>query len=52
MNPDSSIDVNSMERHFAWQIESGVNGLVVLGSLGENGALTPDEKLEVLRTAV
>ncbi len=52
MKPDSSLDVQALERHFAWQIECGVNGLVVLGSLGENGALTPEEKQEVLRTAV
>jgi 1-pyrroline-4-hydroxy-2-carboxylate deaminase len=41
-----------MEKHFAWQIESGVDGLVVCGSLGENSVLTSDEKLEVLRIAV
>jgi dihydrodipicolinate synthase/N-acetylneuraminate lyase len=41
-----------MEKHFAWQIDSGVNGLIVCGSLGENSVLATDEKLEVLRTAV
>jgi len=34
------------------QIEAGVHGFVVLGSLGENGTLTPDEKQEVVKIAV
>jgi len=52
MKPDLSIDTAGMEKHLAWQIESGVNGIVVLGSLGENGALAPQEKLEVIKVAV
>jgi len=51
MKPDLSIDTAGMEKHLAWQIESGVHGIVVLGSLGENGALTPHEKLEVIKVA-
>jgi dihydrodipicolinate synthase/N-acetylneuraminate lyase len=49
---DLRLDVAAMEKHFAWQIDSGVNGLIVCGSLGENSVLATDEKLEVLRTAV
>jgi len=49
---DLRLDVVAMEKHFAWQIESGVDGLVVCGSLGENSVLTSEEKLEVLRIAV
>jgi 4-hydroxy-tetrahydrodipicolinate synthase len=41
-----------MEKHFAWQVESGVDGLIVCGSLGENSVLTVDEKVEVLRIAL
>jgi dihydrodipicolinate synthase/N-acetylneuraminate lyase len=52
MKPDSSIDVSAMEKHLAWQIESGVHGIAVLGSLGENGALSLDEKLQVIKAAV
>ena len=52
MNADASVDFKALERHFAWQIECGVHGLVVLGSLGENGALTAEEKAAVLTTAV
>ena len=49
---DLRLDVAAMEKHFAWQIDSGVNGLIVCGSLGENSVLAGDEKLEVLRIAV
>jgi dihydrodipicolinate synthase/N-acetylneuraminate lyase len=52
MKPDSLIDVSAMEKHLAWQIESGVHGIAVLGSLGENGALNLDEKLQVIKAAV
>jgi dihydrodipicolinate synthase/N-acetylneuraminate lyase len=49
---DYSLDANSMEKHFAWQVASGVDGLIVCGSLGENSVLGREEKLEVLRIAV
>ncbi len=49
---DGSLDIAEMEKHFSWQIESGVHGLVVVGSLGENGVLTSQEKQAVLKTAV
>lgn len=48
---DLSLDIKAMERHFAWQIDSGVDGLIVCGSLGENSVLAVDEKVEVLRIA-
>lgn len=50
--PDYRLDVAAMEKHFAWQIERGVDGLIVCGSLGENSVLSMDEKLEVLRIGV
>ena len=49
---DGRLDFVSMERHFNFQIESGVHGLVVLGSLGENVTLTQIEKQEVLKLAL
>jgi dihydrodipicolinate synthase/N-acetylneuraminate lyase len=48
---DGSLDLRAIETHIAWQLRSGVDGLVVLGSLGENGALEPDEKQEIIRLA-
>jgi 4-hydroxy-tetrahydrodipicolinate synthase len=49
---NDKLDIGAMERHFSFQIDAGVHGLVVLGSLGENGTLSPAEKLDVLKTAV
>ncbi len=46
------LDFLSMEKHFDFQIESGVHGLVVLGSLGENVTLTQIEKQEILKLAL
>jgi 4-hydroxy-tetrahydrodipicolinate synthase len=50
--PDFSLDIDRMEAHFNEQIEAGIHGFVVTGSLGENAALTIPEKLEVLNTAI
>lgn len=49
---DDRLDIAEMERCFALQIEAGVHGLIVCGSLGEASTLEPDEKIEVLKTAV
>jgi len=46
------IDVDAIEKHLDWQIRSGVHGLIVVGSLGENQALASDEKQLVIKTAV
>ncbi len=50
--PDDQLDHAAMERHFEFQIQAGVHGLIVVGSLGENGVLSFEEKLDVLKTAV
>ena len=49
---NEDLDHAEMERHFAFQIESGVHGLVTVGSLGEASTLSFDEKLEVTKTAL
>lgn len=49
---DGRLDLTAMERHFHFQIASGVHGLIVLGSLGENVTLTPAEKQDVVKLAV
>lgn len=49
---NGDLDVPMLEKHYQMQIEAGVHGFVVLGSLGENGTLTPDEKQEVVKIAV
>jgi 4-hydroxy-tetrahydrodipicolinate synthase len=50
--PDFSLDLAAMEKHIAAQLAAGVHGIIVLGSLGENGSLTASEKQEVLELAV
>ena len=49
---DFRLDYGAMERHFAAQIDAGVHGLIVCGSLGESSTLAPEEKLGVLRLAL
>ena len=49
---DQSLDLDATGRHINAMIESGVSGVIVCGSLGENQALEPDEKRQVVATAV
>jgi 4-hydroxy-tetrahydrodipicolinate synthase len=46
------LDIEEMERCFSLQLDAGVHGLIVCGSLGEASTLDPDEKIEVLNTAL
>jgi 4-hydroxy-tetrahydrodipicolinate synthase len=48
---NDELDHKEMERCFALQIEAGVDGLVVNGSLGEGSMLSHEERLAVLKTA-
>lgn len=50
--PTGDLDRGLMERHLNAQIGAGVHGIVVLGSLGENGTLSAEEKQDVVRLAV
>ena len=43
------IDWEAMEKHLAFQLDGGVHGLIVLGSLGENSTLSAEEKVEMVR---
>ncbi len=52
MYQDGSLDLESTARHCEVLIQSGIAGLVVCGSLGENQTLTPAEKVAVVRMAV
>ena len=45
---DQSLDLEATEKHIESLLESGVTGLVMLGSLGENNTLTPEEKRRVM----
>lgn len=49
---DESLDLPATLRHLDAMIDAGVHGMILLGSVGENCALDPAEKREVLRAAV
>lgn len=49
---DQSLDLAATARHIEVLIASGVDGLIMCGSLGENQTLTADEKRRVVETAV
>ena len=49
---DQSLDLDATARHIEILIDSGVSGIVMLGSLGENTALEPQEKRAVMDLAV
>ena len=43
------IDWEAMGQHLDFQLNAGVHGLIILGSLGENATLSPEEKMETVR---
>src|SRR3982750_3374127 len=49
---DQSLDLEATARHIEALIASGVSGLVMLGSLGENTALEPAEKRRVMEATI
>jgi len=44
---DMSLDLDAMAKHLEFQLEAGVHGVIILGSLGENPTLDMDEKLQL-----
>jgi 4-hydroxy-tetrahydrodipicolinate synthase len=52
IHKDGSIDFEATARHAEVLIDSGVAGLIFLGSLGENQALGPEEKRRVIEAMV
>ena len=44
-----TIDWDAMGQHLQFQLNAGVHGIIVLGSLGENATLSMEEKLETVR---
>lgn len=50
--PDQSLDLPATLRHIDVMIREGIHGLIVLGTVGENCSLEPDEKREVLKATV
>jgi len=52
MHEDGSIDLDATARHLEVLIDSGVGGVVMAGSLGENQVLEPHEKRALVEAAV
>jgi dihydrodipicolinate synthase/N-acetylneuraminate lyase len=50
--PDESLDLEATARHIEAMLEAGCRGLVMLGTLGENTSLSPEEKRQVIEMAV
>ncbi|GHU64372.1 4-hydroxy-tetrahydrodipicolinate synthase [Spirochaetia bacterium] len=52
MKGDGSVDYDGFRRLIAFQIEQGIDGLVPLGTTGENPTLDEDEEEKIIRIAV
>lgn len=52
LHQDQSLNIDATLRHVEALIEAGVQGVIMLGSLGENQALAPEEKRQVLAATV
>ena len=48
----TGVDYDAFEKLIEWQIEEGVNALVIAGTSGEGSTLSDAEHKEVLRFAV
>src|SRR6187200_1617636 len=51
-NEDLSVDLASTQRVQDALVNDGVNGLIVMGTCGENNSLDPEEKRTILKAAV
>jgi len=48
---DLSVDYDAFAAQARWLVETGCQGVVVLGSLGESATLTREEKVEIVKYA-
>jgi 4-hydroxy-tetrahydrodipicolinate synthase len=49
---DLTLDIKSFRDHVDWQIQEGVDGLVVLGTTGESPTLTYEEKATLIAECI
>lgn len=52
MHTDGSIDYEALDRFVEFQIGSGINGLVVMGTTGENATIEPEDQKKVIAYTV
>jgi 4-hydroxy-tetrahydrodipicolinate synthase len=51
--PDrSAVDLDALKRFMSWQVDSGVPGVIVLGTTGEYLAVSDDERAAIVETTV
>ncbi|MEM9412093.1 MAG: dihydrodipicolinate synthase family protein [Planctomycetota bacterium] len=51
-NDDESLNIEGTMRHLEAMIEAGIDGLIMLGTVGENCSLDFEEKIELLTATV
>jgi len=51
-NGDESLDLVAQKSHFDWLLESGIAGLVPVGTTGEGSTLTRHERVSLIELAV
>jgi 4-hydroxy-tetrahydrodipicolinate synthase len=52
MNDDQAVDLAGVRADVEFQIDAGVDGLIVCGSLGEASSLTAEEKIAIAGAAI
>ena len=52
MTQDGSIDYEALGRFIEFQIENGINALVVMGTTGENATIEPEDQKKVIAYTV
>ena len=52
MLEDGSLDFNALEALIEWQIESGTNGIVSVGTTGESATVSVSEHLEIIKKTI
>lgn len=52
MKADGSINYDEFGKLIDWQIENGIDGLVICGTTGESATMTDDEHREVIRYGI
>ena len=52
MTSDGAIDYDALGRFIEFQIESGINALVVMGTTGENATIEPEDQKKVIAYTV
>ena len=49
---ETGIDYEALGRFIEFQIENGINAIVVMGTTGENATIEPEDQKEVIRFTV